>query len=64
VRPELFAPTVLYRERKYQQLATDNQGRAQRRVLDLLQTAGKVTMPIGSTTASHTFARWAQSWQL
>jgi three-Cys-motif partner protein len=40
---ELFAPPVLYRERKYQQLATDNRGRAQRRVLDLLQTAAAVS---------------------
>jgi three-Cys-motif partner protein len=39
---DLFEPTVLYRERKYQQLATDNRGRAKRRVLDLLQTAGEV----------------------
>jgi hypothetical protein len=39
---ELFAPTVLYRERKYQQLATENRARAQRRVLDLLQTASEV----------------------
>jgi hypothetical protein len=39
---ELFEPTILYREHKYQQLATDNRGRAQRRVLDLLQTASSV----------------------
>jgi hypothetical protein len=39
---DLFEPTVLYRERKYQQLATDNRGRAQRRVLDLLQSTGEV----------------------
>jgi len=39
---ELFEASVQYRERKYQQLATDNRGRAQRRVLDLLRTAVQV----------------------
>jgi three-Cys-motif partner protein len=40
---ELFEPDVLYREHKYQQLATDNRGRAQRRVLELLKTAREVS---------------------
>jgi len=39
---ELFEPDVQYRERKYQQLATDNRARARRRILDQLQTAGEV----------------------
>jgi hypothetical protein len=33
---ELFSPTVLYRERKYQQLAEDNRKRARERVLQLI----------------------------
>lgn len=40
---ELFESPVLYRESKYQQLAADNRIRAQRRVLDLLQTASEVS---------------------
>jgi three-Cys-motif partner protein len=39
---ELFEPKVLYRERKYQELAIENRGRAQRRVLELLQSGGEV----------------------
>ncbi len=39
---ELFEPDVQYRERKYQQLATDNRGRAQRQILDHLKMAGDV----------------------
>jgi three-Cys-motif partner protein len=39
---ELFDSPVLYREQKYQQLATDNRGRAQRQVLHILNTRGEV----------------------
>lgn len=39
---ELFESRVLYREQKYQQLASDNQIRAQCRVLDLLQAFAEV----------------------
>jgi len=39
---ELFNPSVQYREYKYQQLAADNRGRAQRRVLALLQMKDEV----------------------
>jgi three-Cys-motif partner protein len=35
---ELFEAPVLYREQKYQQLASDNRGRAKRRILELLQS--------------------------
>ena len=40
---ELFAAPVLYRERKYQQLAEDNRGRAKKRVWDLLSASGEVS---------------------
>ena len=40
---ELFAPPVLYRERKYQQLAEDNRARAKKRVWDLLIVSGEVS---------------------
>lgn len=39
---ELFDPTVLYRERKYQQLGADNRARARDRIFNLLQTTGEV----------------------
>ena len=39
---ELFESPVLYREHKYQQLASDNRGRAQRRVLESLLAASEV----------------------
>ena len=40
---ELFAPPVLYREKKYQQLAENNRVRAQKRVWDLLVASGEVS---------------------
>lgn len=40
---ELFAAPVLYRERKYQQLAEDNRVRAETRVWDLLAASGEVS---------------------
>jgi hypothetical protein len=40
---ELFAAPVLYRERKYQQLAEDNRVRAKKRVWDLLAASGEVS---------------------
>lgn len=40
---ELFDAPVLYRERKYQQLAEDNRVRAKKRVWDLLSAAGEVS---------------------
>jgi three-Cys-motif partner protein len=40
---DLFDSTVLYRERKYQQLAADNRARAKQRVLELLRGSGGVT---------------------
>jgi three-Cys-motif partner protein len=40
---ELFAPPVLYRERKYQQLAEDNRVRAKKRVWELLAASGEVS---------------------
>jgi three-Cys-motif partner protein len=39
---ELFEPTVLYREHKYQLLATENRRRAQCQILDHLRTEGEV----------------------
>lgn len=40
---ELFAAPVLYRERKYQQLAAENRARAKRRVWELLIASGEVS---------------------
>lgn len=40
---ELFAPPVLYRERKYQQLAQDNRVRAKTRVWELITKSGHVS---------------------
>ena len=40
---QLFAAPVLYRERKYQQLAEDNRVRAKKRVWDLLSASGEVS---------------------
>lgn len=40
---DLFDSNVLYRERKYQQLATDNRARAKQRVLELLEGAEDVS---------------------
>ena len=40
---ELFAAPVLYRERKYQQLAEDNRVRAKKRVWDLLTASDEVS---------------------
>ena len=40
---ELFAAPVLYRERKYQQLAEDNRVRAKKRVWELLVGSGEVS---------------------
>ncbi len=40
---ELFPPPVLYRERKYQQLAENNRVRAKRRVWDLLTASNEVS---------------------
>jgi three-Cys-motif partner protein len=40
---ELFEAPVQYRERKYQQLATDNRARAKKRVVELLQSGQDVS---------------------
>jgi hypothetical protein len=40
---ELFGAPVLYRERKYQQLAEDNRKRAKKRVCELLSASGEVS---------------------
>jgi len=40
---ELFAPPVLYREKKYQQLAEDNRVRAKKRVWELLSASGGIS---------------------
>lgn len=67
---DLFEPTVLYRERKYQQLASDNRLRAKRRVLDLLKASGRLSYDICWAEALQYSAvyqtdlrSWIDSWE-